>query len=294
MPGLVEEIQRDALDANVRVSTLLRRVKLAAAKLDLPFIEAWVESELNGYNGDIPDYRRFKGVPKAHNPFRGWIAIQAPAEIYEKISETTTGQSVAQLEDLLRSDDSNSFHTPMNRGLIDALNHGMHFKLGEMSVFVGRSDLAGVLDRVRNLVLDWAIALEKSGIKGEDMSFSPEEKSAAQKDASITIGSVGTLIGVLGNNNNVRDIAGGDINVAQVKDLAQQMNSAHSSLVEAGADAQSLSSAVNGLIAETDKAEPNPGVLRGLLTDARSALSGAAGNLLASGALTGIAAILGS
>lgn len=293
MARLVEEIQRDALDANVRVSTLLRKVKLAAAKLDLPFIEAWVETELNGYSGDIPSYRRFKGVPKAHNPFNGWIAIEAPAEIYEAISTTSTSQSVAQLEDLLRDDNSKTFHTPMNRGVIDALNKGANVRLGQMSVFVSRSDLAGILDRVRNLVLDWAIALEKSGIKGEGMSFSSEEKSAAQRDASITIGSVGTLVGVLGNNNSVRDIAGGNINVVQVKDLAQQLHANHANLVSAGADGQMLSSAVNNLIMEVNKPEPNPGVLRGLLNDVRSALSGAAGSLMASGALTLIASILG-
>jgi hypothetical protein len=232
-------------------------------------------------------------MPKEYNPFRGWIAIEAPAEIYEKISETTTGQSMAQLEDLLRDDDSNTFHTPMNRNLVDALNKGNRVQLGQMSVFVGRSDLAGILDKVRNLVLDWAIALEKSGIKGEGMSFSPEEKSTAQQNASITIGSVGNFVGILGNNNNVRDIAAGNINVVQVKDLAQQLQANHASLVSAGADGETLSSAVNELIIEADKPEPNPGVLRGLLNDARSALSGAAGNLLASGALTLIASILG-
>jgi AbiTii len=50
------QIQRDALDRNVRVSDLLRRVKLAATKLGLGAVEDWVEQE--------------SGKPSVH-PLRG-------------------------------------------------------------------------------------------------------------------------------------------------------------------------------------------------------------------------------
>lgn len=45
MSGIIEQIQRDALDPNFPVSALLRKVKLAAAKLKLPKVEDWVDSE---------------------------------------------------------------------------------------------------------------------------------------------------------------------------------------------------------------------------------------------------------
>jgi hypothetical protein len=57
MPTIVEQIQRDALDTTIPVSTLLRRVKLAAAKLGIPSVESWVDAELNGYTASVPDYR---------------------------------------------------------------------------------------------------------------------------------------------------------------------------------------------------------------------------------------------
>ena len=54
--GLIEEIQREALDASVSVGGLLRKVKLAAAKLRLAKVEQWVDSELKGYGERIaPD-----------------------------------------------------------------------------------------------------------------------------------------------------------------------------------------------------------------------------------------------
>jgi hypothetical protein len=54
MTSLIEQIQRAALDPNIPVSTLLRQVKLAAAKLQLGETEDWVEKELNGYLSRSP------------------------------------------------------------------------------------------------------------------------------------------------------------------------------------------------------------------------------------------------
>ena len=50
MPSLVEELQRDALNA-AKMSDLLRKAKAIAVKLEFPELEEWVEHELNGYPG---------------------------------------------------------------------------------------------------------------------------------------------------------------------------------------------------------------------------------------------------
>ena len=49
MSGLIEELVSDASDATKPVSQLLRRMKVAAVRLKLDDLEAWVEHELNGY-----------------------------------------------------------------------------------------------------------------------------------------------------------------------------------------------------------------------------------------------------
>src|SRR5258708_22437234 len=69
--GLVLEIQRDALDKDVPVTTLLRKVRLAAAKLQLTNVEDWVHHEFNGYTGELPAYRKTRGTPTALNPYPG-------------------------------------------------------------------------------------------------------------------------------------------------------------------------------------------------------------------------------
>jgi AbiTii len=70
MASIIEQIQHDALDGSVRVSDLLRRVKLAATKLSLGTVEDWVEQELNGYKGrELPEYRIINGQPVYKSPY---------------------------------------------------------------------------------------------------------------------------------------------------------------------------------------------------------------------------------
>jgi hypothetical protein len=53
------------------------------------------------------------------------------------------------------------------------------------------SALAGILDAVRNKILDWALELESHGVLGEGMTFSAQERQAA---ASVTIHNYGSLV----------------------------------------------------------------------------------------------------
>jgi hypothetical protein len=76
MSGLISEIQRSCLDDATTVESLLRRVKLAASKLKLGSLENWVNSELNGYSGELPGHRILHGQPAGWNPYNGWIPIQ--------------------------------------------------------------------------------------------------------------------------------------------------------------------------------------------------------------------------
>ena len=99
MPTLLEQIQRDAIDPNVRVSDLLRRVKLAAAKLSLDTVEDWVEHELNGYATEVPAYRKVPARLMAWNPYRGWQPVIG--EFIEKVSIWDVRQSIASIEDLI-------------------------------------------------------------------------------------------------------------------------------------------------------------------------------------------------
>lgn len=75
MDGIVLELEREALDENVSVETLLRKAYLVAKKLKLTDFEEWLNSEQNGYHGEVPEYRMISGNYRAWNPYRGWIPV---------------------------------------------------------------------------------------------------------------------------------------------------------------------------------------------------------------------------
>ncbi len=65
----------------------------------------------------------------------------------------------------------------------------------------------GMIDAVRNRLLDWSIELEKRGIAGEDMSFDEAEKEAARSQTFHiqTLNLTGVLGNVTHSNVNVYD-----------------------------------------------------------------------------------------
>jgi hypothetical protein len=204
MTGLVEEIQRDAIDQNASVASLLRKVKLAAAKLDLPSVETWVEQELNGYTEKVPDYRLLSGQPMSHDQYFGWRQIGG---YVEQISKRATGMSIAAIEDMLSGGSSeDSYHVSYSDEISAKLNKSNQAQ-ATYALRVPRHAFVAVLDTVRNLVLQWAIDLEKKGVTGSGISFRPEEKLAAQQTSSIHIGTVNTITGLIaGANNSMGDV----------------------------------------------------------------------------------------
>jgi hypothetical protein len=99
--GLITEIQHDAIDSKSSVSALLRKVKLAAAKLKLDDLAAWVDQELKGYSGDVPEYRLLHGSPYYRNPYHGWQPIGGDRKIVSDLSVVKFGDSVASIEQIV-------------------------------------------------------------------------------------------------------------------------------------------------------------------------------------------------
>ncbi len=186
---IVEQIQSAALDRSVPVSDLLRRVKLAAAKLKLTDTHEWVERELNGYlsceDEDLPPYRVASGSLMSNSAFHGTrIAHGDPVSI-AALSICYFREPVGALESLIVSD-GDRVVMPLNVHLSKMLSSSG--ASGNFSVHFSKNVLVSISDSVRNLVLDWAIKLEEEGILGDGVSFSMEEKKkAADAGSSVYI-----------------------------------------------------------------------------------------------------------
>ncbi len=291
MSTLVERLQADALDRGISVSDLLRRVKFTAAKLSLGRVEDWVEQELNGYETKAPEYRIVHGRPIARNPVRGWMPMGGSTEW---LSHTRNGESVASLEALLMSAKHDStLHVAYPDFVCAELDKQNGVRGWNYALEIPQSELARILDRVRTLVLDWALALEKAGIMGSDVSFNEAEKQKAQAAATtINIGSIGNFAGNIGQGNVSGDSTV-QVNADQVLAVVKQLKSHLDELISAGAH-DSLGDRLTAIEETLKRGSSNEGLLRGLLTDLRNTLTGAAGNLLASGAIGALNIILGT
>jgi hypothetical protein len=215
MPSLVEELQRDALNSNVRLSDVLRKAKAIAYKLDLPELEAWVEKELNGYPmGDVPGYRTVSGQVKGRNPYHGWQPVHfGSSEMDQIFSKRIVHQKVAELEDVIANvGDGGMLQIPLSAEAKAHLMNATGFDM-DFTVMVPSSAAVGILDAVRNALLGWALKLEKSGIIGDGMSFSSEERKRAREEQSVIhIGSIGTFTGTMGSGSGDFTVHGDVIN----------------------------------------------------------------------------------
>lgn len=181
--ALVLELQREALNKNSTVADLLRLALVVARKLGVTEFEQWIDAELNGYKAGsppVPAYRKLTGALKCWNPYNGWIPLHSRDPAMDaKLSKRATTQSIGELESMKPSGkDGGTFIMHFPKELEAQLMSGMDIEL-QPALLVGGAQLHGVIDAVRNIVLDWSLKLEAAGVLGEDMTFSHEEKDRA-------------------------------------------------------------------------------------------------------------------
>ncbi|WP_175790773.1 hypothetical protein [Burkholderia ambifaria] len=183
MPGLVEELQRKALDPTCAISDLLRHGLLTARKLKVTSTCTWINSELSGYGSnevDVPEYRRIYGEPLAKNPYNGWVPIRMPtADLDVQIGRIALPNKLAELEDFIAADNGTHIYLsfPSHRAYLlrEVLATDWNVALR-----VAKSSIRGIVDEVRNMLLEWASLLEEEGVYGEGLSFTNKEVEAAQ------------------------------------------------------------------------------------------------------------------
>ncbi|WP_426037708.1 hypothetical protein [Brevundimonas sp. DC300-4] len=185
MTGLVEELQREALDPNVPVTQLLRKAKVVAVKLKLDMVSDWLDAELNGYEdaSTVPEYRVQPGHAKWFNSVHGWLPIEGPSSTMDKLSYRKIQQPISSLEEYARRSDS-EWYVPFSQEMIKAMFGKQPYPPSQAGVFLDISRFVEIVDRVRGKVLDWALDLERAGITGEGLSFSTVEQ---QKASHVTI-----------------------------------------------------------------------------------------------------------
>jgi len=293
MTGLVLELQRDSLDTSVAVDDILRKAFVISRKLDLPEVQHWIELELKGYGTDgvCPPYRKVYGDVKVFNPYRGWqpVMISDP-KTYEAAASRDISQSVGELQDLLRGETGSltmKYAPKAQAALMRMIGHQL-----EPALFISRQALVRILDSVRNQILEWALDLEKRDILGSGLTFSGEEKMAAQATNYIT--NIGTMVNSqLQQNSSGTQTLTNDVSGK----IGSFVDEATKSLPELGLpqpDREELEAELETLRSQLKSPKPKLDIFRSCLSSAKTILEGAAGNVAASALLAQLAPLIPS
>jgi hypothetical protein len=282
MTSLVQQLQQAALDEKVRLGALLRKALVVASKLGVSDFETWARYELDGYGTEIPvpEYRYIRGSPKCFNPYHGWQDIRfGSPKFADKVSTMHMNSGVDSLED--GQMDGGLFIISYNP---QAEHDMMTYMTPPMkpALHVSMSAMRGMLGRIRTIVLEWTMKLEKLDVVGKGMTFSTEERAQA---ASVHIETL------------IQQVTGSQIQVnspgaRQIQEVSSDQLDKVTALVELitkslqGADdtnydVREIRSEAATLRAQVESPRPKRTVLRSALTSLQHVLEGAAGEALA-------------
>jgi len=296
--SLVAELQRDAIDSSVTVATLLRKALVVANKLRVGEFKDWIKLELNGYSSkeNLPKYRVLNGEIKALNPINGLIpVILDDAKFAEKISRMCLSQPLAELERVANTKDTSSvvmmaFSSKVQAELVRVLN--LRYNLYGV---IGQSQVASIVEVVRNIVLDWSLELEKDGIVGQGVTFSDEEKEIA----STTNYQINNYIGVM-NHSQLQQSSPGALQMleatnAPVDEIRRFLEILKSKLDELGLPAEhrsEIETDISTVELQCSSSKPKQSIIAACLQSIRAILESMAGSVIARGLLEQCAALL--
>ena len=297
MSGIVLELQKDALNSHVNVADLTRKALAVSKKLGQKQIEEWLYKELNGYgdsNEEIPSYREVQGEIKYQNPFHGWQpVIFSDPRMNEQLSKRKVGSSIGELNSLINRDTSGELGIPFPQKIAHALMNAMPAPMVPYLI-VDKSSVAGILEAVKNNILDWALQLEKEGIIGEGMSFSIQEKKKAEKASYQVTYNIGSMQ----NSQLQHESPGADQtlyiqeNIDEIAGIVSKIRSSMDQFSLSLSNQKELLAEISTIEFQSRSPNPKPSIIKECLQTIHRILEGATGNVLASGLINDLAKFL--
>jgi len=242
-------------------------------------MEEWIDRELDGYPtiDALPEYRKLRGLIRCWNPYHGWVPLHMAQNLAEAAERIWLTDGIAKLESGIE-DNKGMIQYALPAGKAQALMKGMDVPM-EPAIFISSGAIVGIVDAVRNHILKWALELEKKGVKGDSMSFTPKEVQAASQVNYIT--NIGTM-----SHSQLQQHSGGSQAITVTNDLTA-LREVMTEIVwrvgelpanvaaEAKADAETV-------LAQAGSKNPKEGIIREAVKSVRTILENAAGSALSS------------
>ena len=220
---LIEQIRTEAVDGTSSLTSLLRKCQILASTLGNQDFKKWVSCELNGYgeSENVPNYRRL--TADSVGTFSGYGGrilrnqpipmCNLPHEIAARLSTVSFKEGVGSLEHLLANTKDGQLASRWPSAIIASYQTKfiMGFVLMEAFMVVSRAEVAGILESIRNRILEFVLELSE---KYPDKGF---EKPESGVESGVVQSVVNNYI--FGNGNRVASGSGAsnDITVSMAK-----------------------------------------------------------------------------
>ncbi len=273
------ELQRLAYNSQSSMTDLLRKSYVLSRKLNLIDFSRILQREMEGYKDEdeLPAYRMIKGSPLMYGfPSKGFIE----KGLYQPISE---------LEYFLQHE----MIKEKGRLTYTFLNGDKNGKVKLQQLSVQSSQVYNVIDRVRNLILEWTLELEDRGVLGDNMTFSEKEKQVANQISSVT-NIIGTMVNSQlqqNSNNSPQTLFVEELKVESLKEILEQGNLLIKEITNADVKAE-LQADLATLETQLTSPKPKNNIIKESLSSVRNIAEGITGSLLATGIVEKIIPLL--
>ncbi len=172
--SLLREIQNAAVSETADIATILRKCRILASRLKHEDLKKWVQYELDGYptQDDVPDYRIMSCESCGHfSGFYGSGLRNAPIpmnclpkEWRELMSKVHFLEGVSELRDLVNNTEDGTLQQMWLADLYPVVGRKIYQNMNLMQAWkiIPKSAIVGILDTVRNKVLNFALEIESA------------------------------------------------------------------------------------------------------------------------------------
>ena len=179
--SLLDEIRSDLVNESANLSNTLRKAKILASELGVPEFREWVDFELDGYPNreKVPSYRRIRptNVGTFVGPFQKVDNVplptyNLPVAVRDFAENLFFFVGVGELEAQVSSS-SDSFQKKWAPEMVMLAKP--HISTTGEAVLVDAYQpvpgyvISGILDQVKNKLLDFVLSLQESSITSEDL-----------------------------------------------------------------------------------------------------------------------------
>ena len=199
--SLLREIQDAATNETAGLATVLRKCRILATRLNHDGLKKWTQFELDGYRSEtnLPSYRtlrchsfgNFFGIAGQRMENAPIALTSIPKEVRETLTIIRFQQGVASLQDIVKNANNdtlqNRWPADANKMFGNSIYTG--FVLVEAWNAVPLSFVVGILDTVRNRILNFVLEIEEQNPNAGDVSSieKPMSPSKVQQIFNTTI-----------------------------------------------------------------------------------------------------------